>query len=191
VWQFKFVCCPQVLEIGSVAHQVSCSGVGFSLCLFTGGLFLCLTPFLWGQVSDLSARRLRSARCDGLLFFSFAEPFWLWVLLTGSGVSYLPYFRQWLITHPYWPSCLPVFLTDSLHEHRLPDPTPFSSVLLEFPPPCYVLVFISLFILGFFLRGWGGGGGGDGTVCPGGYADLSQGWLGEYCVTIGDHLFGL
>jgi hypothetical protein len=32
VWQFKFVCCPQVLEISSVTHHTSCFGVGFSLC---------------------------------------------------------------------------------------------------------------------------------------------------------------
>jgi hypothetical protein len=55
-------------EISSVAHQLSCFGVGFLLCLFTRGLFLCLTPFLWGKVSDLSAGPLLSVCCDGLLF---------------------------------------------------------------------------------------------------------------------------
>jgi hypothetical protein len=54
VCQFKFACCPRVLEISSVVHQLSCFGVGFLLCLLTGGLFLCLTSFLWGKVSDLS-----------------------------------------------------------------------------------------------------------------------------------------
>jgi hypothetical protein len=29
---------------------------------------------------------------------------------------------------------------------------------------------------------------GRGSVCPGGYAGLSQGWVGEYHVTIGVHL---
>jgi hypothetical protein len=53
VWQFKFVCCPQVLEISSVAQQLSCLGVRFLLCWFTGGLFFCFTPFLWVKVSDL------------------------------------------------------------------------------------------------------------------------------------------
>jgi hypothetical protein len=75
VWQFKFVCCPQVQEISSVFHQLSCFGVGFSLCLFTTVLFLCLAPFIWGKVSDLSARSLLSVFCDGSLFFNFAEPF--------------------------------------------------------------------------------------------------------------------
>jgi hypothetical protein len=46
VWQFEFVCCPQVPEISSVALQTSCFGVGFLLCWLTGGLFLCLSPFL-------------------------------------------------------------------------------------------------------------------------------------------------
>jgi hypothetical protein len=28
-------------------------------------------------------------------------------------------------------------------------------------------------------------------LCPEGYAGLSQVWLGEYCQTLGTHLFGL
>jgi hypothetical protein len=85
VWQFKFACCPQVQEISSVAHQLSCFGGGYSLYFFTGGLFLCLSPFLWGKVSDLSASPLLSACCDALLFiFQFCRAISLWVLLTGS-----------------------------------------------------------------------------------------------------------
>jgi hypothetical protein len=53
-------------------------------------------------------------------------------------------------------------------------------------PLCCVLVFSSLcvvqFLFFFFL--WG-------SVCAGGYAGLSQGWLGEYHVMLGAHLFGL
>jgi hypothetical protein len=33
------VACPQVLEISSVAHQLSCFRIRFSLCWFTGGFF--------------------------------------------------------------------------------------------------------------------------------------------------------
>jgi hypothetical protein len=56
------------------------------LCFFTGGLFLCLTPFLCGKVSDLSAGPLLSACCDGLVsVFQFCRAIWLWVLLTSSG----------------------------------------------------------------------------------------------------------
>jgi hypothetical protein len=38
------------------------------------GLFLCLAPFLWDKVSDLSASTLLSACCDGLLIvFQFCS----------------------------------------------------------------------------------------------------------------------
>jgi hypothetical protein len=74
VWQFEFVYCPQVLENSSVVLQPSCFGVGFSLCWFTGGLFFCLVPFLWGKARDPSARPLLSACCDGLLIvFQFCS----------------------------------------------------------------------------------------------------------------------
>jgi hypothetical protein len=52
---------------------------------------------------------------------------------------------------------------------------------LATPSFCCVLVFSSLFIAQLFL--WGAG-----SVCPGGSAGLSQGWLGEYCMTLGAHL---
>jgi hypothetical protein len=49
-------------------------------------LFLCLAPFLWGKVIDLSAGPLLSACGDGLLIiFQFCSAFCLWMLLTGSG----------------------------------------------------------------------------------------------------------
>jgi hypothetical protein len=86
VWQFKFICCPQVPEISSVAHQLSCFGVGFSVCWFTGGLFICLTPFLWVKVSDHQpAPCFQLAVNDGLLIvFKFCIVVWLWMLLSGS-----------------------------------------------------------------------------------------------------------
>jgi hypothetical protein len=76
VWQFKFAFCPQVQEISSVAYRLSCFGVGFSLCWFTGGLFLCLTPF-----SGASSVICQLARCCQRvvmvcwLFFNFVELF--------------------------------------------------------------------------------------------------------------------
>jgi hypothetical protein len=74
VWQFEFIYCPQVLENSSVSHQLSCFGVGFLLCWFTGDLFLCLAPFLWGKVRDPSTSSLLSACCDGLLIvFQFCS----------------------------------------------------------------------------------------------------------------------
>jgi hypothetical protein len=65
---------PSDSGISSVAHHLSYFGVGFSLCLFTGGLFLCLTPFLWDKVSDTSTGPLLSVCCDGLLIiFQFCS----------------------------------------------------------------------------------------------------------------------
>jgi hypothetical protein len=68
VWQFKFACYPQVQDISSIIHQLSCFGGGFLLCLFTGDLFICFAPFLWDKVNDLSATPLLSVCCDGSLF---------------------------------------------------------------------------------------------------------------------------
>jgi hypothetical protein len=54
--------------------------------LITGGLFLCLAPFLWTNVSDPSADPLLSECCDGLLIiFQFCNVVCLSTLLTGSG----------------------------------------------------------------------------------------------------------
>jgi hypothetical protein len=60
VWQFKFEYYPQVKEISSVVHYLSCFGGGFSLCLFTGisalgAYFFALPPFFWGRFSVPSA----------------------------------------------------------------------------------------------------------------------------------------
>jgi hypothetical protein len=86
VWLFKFVCCPQVPEISSVAHQLSCFGVGFLLCWFTGGLFLSLAPFLLGQGQCSISWPLLSVCCGGLLIvFQFCSAIQLWMLLTDSG----------------------------------------------------------------------------------------------------------
>jgi hypothetical protein len=106
VWQFKFACCPQVQEISSVVHQLPCFAVGFLLCLFTGGLFLCLTPFLSGKISDLSASPLSYQHVVMVcyLFSNFAEPFDFGYCQLAQEMSfvvcYLPYFRQWLIICP-------------------------------------------------------------------------------------------
>jgi hypothetical protein len=98
------VACLQVPKISSVVHQPSFFWVGFSLCWFTGGLFLYLNPFLWGKVRDLSAGSLLSA-CYAVcwLFFNFAMLFNFGCCSPAQKMTsvhhYLPYFRQWLITH--------------------------------------------------------------------------------------------
>jgi hypothetical protein len=111
------------------------------------------------------------------------------MLLTGLGdefvVLYLPYFRQRLII------CLlsallpfqPLF-TESFHGDQLLASPLFSGVLSELLPPAVCSFFIFLFIVLVFL-------GGVGSVCTGSYACLSQGWLREYHIMLGAHLFGM
>jgi hypothetical protein len=80
------VACPLFPKIISGVPQPFCFGVGFSLCWFTEGLFLCLAPFLWGKFSDPSAVCLLSVCCHVLLtVFQFCSVILLWMLLTGSG----------------------------------------------------------------------------------------------------------
>jgi hypothetical protein len=103
VWQFKFACCPQVQEISSVFHQLFCFGVGFLLCLFTGDLFLCLAPFLWGK--SVICQPVPSCQCVVIVHYSFffCRAFWLLVLLTHSGDKLhglLPVpLLQWFTSH--------------------------------------------------------------------------------------------
>jgi hypothetical protein len=71
-------------------------------------------------------------------------------------------------------------------QRSAPSSTPFSGALSVFLPPLlcasfHFIVYCSVF---FFLRGWGGN-------LPRGYAGLSQGWLREYHMMLGTHLFGL
>jgi hypothetical protein len=97
---------------------------------------------------------------------------------------YLPYFRQRLIT-----GLLSAFLlfqslfTESLHGDHLLVPPSFSGELTAPRPLCCVLVFSSLFIVYFLFVCVG-------VSLPRGLL-VSQGWLGEYRVTLGTYLFGL
>jgi hypothetical protein len=161
VWQFEFVYCPKVPENSSVAHQPSCIGVGFSLYWLTGGLFLCLAPFLWGKFRDLSAGSLLSACCDGLLIvFQFCSIIWLWILLTCSGdklCRLLPALFQAAAYHPPLSALLPFqpLFIESLHGDQLLASPLFSSVLTAPCPLFCAFLFSSLFIIqGFFFVGW-------------------------------------
>jgi hypothetical protein len=99
---------------------------------------------------------------------------------------YLPYFRQWLITHP-----LLALLSSSLCLLKVCVETsslslPASLVGLQHPAallhvPFQFLVYSSVFVCVYVC-------GGD-SVCPGGYAGLYQSGLWEYCVMFGAHLF--
>jgi hypothetical protein len=156
------VACPHVLEISSVAHQLSCFEVELSLCWFIEGLFLCLARFLWDKVRDPSTSSLLSACYAGLLIvFQFCYVVWLWMLLTGSGDElcgpYLPYFRQQLITHPLLALLLfHSLFTESSSGDQLLAPPPFSGALRAPHPFCCMFLFSSLFIIQVFFL-WGGG----------------------------------
>jgi preprotein translocase subunit SecY len=108
------------------------------------------------------------------------------MLLTGSRdelCGLLPaLFQAWLITCPLLILLpfQPVF-TESSCGDQLLSLSPFSSALSATLPLCYMLVFSSLCLLFrfFFFAGV--------FVCPGGYAGLSLGWLGEYCMMLGAH----
>jgi hypothetical protein len=161
MWQFKFVCCPQFLEISSVAHQLSCFGVGFLVCWLTGGLFLCLSSFLWGKVGDQSPSPLLSACCDGLLIvFQFCSVICPWMLLTCSGdelCRLLPaYFRQRLITGLLLAFLLfqPLFTEISCRDQLLAPP-PFSGALSGLQPLLLCASFQFIAYLGFFFFGRG------------------------------------
>jgi hypothetical protein len=104
-------------------------------------LFLCLAQFLWGKVRDpllaLCCQHVVMVCC---LFFNFAELFGFGCCSLAQEVSfvdcYLPYFRQWLITHPL-SAFLPfqLLLTESLHRDQLLAPPSFSGALSEFLLP--------------------------------------------------------
>jgi hypothetical protein len=166
--------------------------------VFTGldywGLVSLPCPFPWVKVSDLSAGLLLSACCHGLLIiFQFCSVVWLWVLFTSSGDKLcgpLPALFQAATYHPPIVTLLPfqpLFSESSHGDQLLAFPllrctfsNSTSSAVCLFSVCCLLFGF---FVCFFFC--WGG------SVCPGGYAGLSQGWLGEYCVTLGVHPSGL
>jgi hypothetical protein len=95
---------------------------------------------------------------------------------------YLPYFRQCLITNLLLAlSHFQSLFTESSCGDQFLAPSPFSGVLREPCSLCCVFFISSLFIIQlgilFLFSGCGGG-----SICPGDYAFLSQGWLWEYHV---------
>jgi hypothetical protein len=149
------VACPQVPDISSVAPQPSCFGVGFSLCLFIVGLFLCLASFLWGKVRDLSVSSLLSACYAGLLVvFQFCNIIWLWILLTVLGDDlYGPLSAPFqVITHLLLALLsFQSLFTESSHGDQLVVPPPFPGVLTAPCPFCLMFLFSSLFIVQCFF----------------------------------------
>jgi hypothetical protein len=151
--------------ISSVAQQLSCFGVGFSLCWITEGLFLCPVPILWGKISDLSAGPLLLACRDGfLIMFQFCSVVWVWMLLVGSGDELcgpLHALFQVAAYHPpaVGPSAFPGFVywkfawrlaprSSSLLRCAFSNSTPLLCVSFQFFVYCSCV----------FPLGWGGGG---------------------------------
>jgi hypothetical protein len=94
---------------------------------------------------------------------------------------YLPYFREWPITH-LLSTFLPfqhLFTNSSAEISSLP--LPFLQCTFSNPAPPLCARFQFTVYWSVFLRGR--------SVCPGGCAGLSQGWLGEFDMF--GHLFGL
>jgi hypothetical protein len=110
-----------------------------------------------------------------------------WVLLTCSGDEFcdlLPALHQAMAY--YLPTvgllAFPVLFTDSSWRLALCLPH-FFGALIAIPPFLLCASFQFIVYSDFFFV--------DVSVCPGGYAGLPQRWLGEYCMTLGAHLFGL
>jgi hypothetical protein len=170
------------------AHQLSYFGVVFLLCWFIWGLFLCLVPFLGGKVRDLSAGSLLSACYDGLLIvFQFCNIVWLWILLSGSGNELcgpLSALFQAVAYHlpTVSPSAFPAFVYWKFQWRSASCSFPLLQCAYKTLPPLLHVPF--QFIVYYSVLFFQGGG----SICPGGYADLFQGWLWEYCVILVAHL---
>jgi hypothetical protein len=121
------------------------------------------------------------------LFFNFAVSFDFGCCLLAQEMSfvdcYLPYFRQQLITGllsallPFQP-----LFTESSNGDQLLVPPPFSGALpaLLSPVLCASFQFIIYSFCCCCWRGW--------SICPEGYAGLSQ---GDNHMMLAAHLFGL
>jgi hypothetical protein len=105
VWWFKFECCPQVPE--SALKSTSCPALELGYCwaCLLGACFFASPPFSRARsvICQLAPcyQHVVMACC---LFLNFAEPVDFGCCSLDQEMSfvdhYLPYFRQWLITHP-------------------------------------------------------------------------------------------
>jgi hypothetical protein len=73
-----------------------------------------------------------------------------------------------------------------LKVHREINSCPYPLLQCAFRIPAPLLCVSFQFFVYCSVFFWG-----EESVCPGGYAGLSQEWLGEYCVSLDVHLFGL
>jgi hypothetical protein len=116
--------------------------------------------------------------------------------LTLDFAHWLRIWALWIVTCPIsgsglspaccWHFCLSSHCLLKFTQRSATCPYPFSSALSEFLLSllCASFQFIVYYSVFFFY--WRGV-----SVCPVGYAGLSQGWLGEYCLTLGTNLLSL
>jgi hypothetical protein len=96
---------PQVQEISSVVYQLSYLEVPIHCTCLLGACFFASPPFSGARsVIRQSAPCYQNVVMVHCLFFNFAEPLDFGCCSLAQKMSfvvhYLPYFRQWLITHP-------------------------------------------------------------------------------------------
>jgi hypothetical protein len=151
---------PQVQEISSVVHLLSCFGGGFSVCLFIeisglGSYFFAPPPFSGaGSVFHQHPPPL-SMYYDGSLFiFNFAGQFDFLCFSLAQGmisvICYLPCFGGWLIIH--LPSAfLPLLIVHAEISSLLLSPSPVH-FQLSHPLCCCTRLQFSVYCSGFL---WG------------------------------------
>jgi hypothetical protein len=148
-------------RISSVAHQLSCFGVGFSLCLITGACFFASPPFSGARsVIRQPAPCCQLAVMVFWLFFNFAVLFDFGCCSLAQEMSfvnhYLPYFRRQLITAPppHWqPSCLFNCLFTEVHTEVSSLLFPLLQCTFRVPAPSAMANFQFVVYSVFFFAG--------------------------------------
>jgi hypothetical protein len=146
VWQFKFVCCPQVAEYALYLTSCPDLELSFHCPWLLGACFFTLLPFFVASQWSLS-QPPAVACCDGLLIISqFCRAIWLCVLLTGSGDEFcgpLPTLFQAVAYHlpTVSPSSFPAFVYWSSQGDQFLAPPLCSVVLSATLPPLLCVSF--------------------------------------------------
>jgi hypothetical protein len=183
--------------INSVAHQLSHFAVGFFTVFNYWGLVSLPHLISLGQGQwSLSWSPAVSVLWWFADYFSVLQCTLTLDVAHCSGDKFcgpLPALFQAAAYHPttVGPSAFPAFVYWKFMWRSAPCLSPLLQCAVCFQQlhPSAMLVFIvfsSLFIVQVFLLLFVGG-----SVCPGGSAGLSQGWLREYRMMLGAHLFDL
>jgi hypothetical protein len=146
------------------------------LCLFRVLLGVSAFPF----PSSLGAVTLYLLSQASVFIYSSCGK-WAFPLSCGVFLP-LPLLQAFLFLVAGWvPLLLPSLVGLVIHSSVGDCPSP-PSVVRAPHPLCYMSFLLLLLIIQFysFFPGWG-------SVCTGGYADLAQGCLWEYCVLLSSH----